>query len=215
MPDVPVAEDYIRVDYKGISVCYTRPLDGGGRTFGQDYLKVLPFRIGRRERVFEWCTGPGFIGFSLLAHGLCDTLCLADINPAAIAACETTIRENGLEDRVTLYHSDCLDQIPETEAWDLVVGNPPHSGIRRDIPHRPPELLYFDENWTVHKRFYASVGRFLKPQAVILIIECVRWSEAEDFRAMIEDSGLVLRRSFACEKDPDKYYVWVEKPAAV
>jgi hypothetical protein len=79
----------------------------------------------KQSRVFEWCSGPGFIGFSMLAHGLCETLCLADINDEAVEACQKTIRDNRLEARVAVYESDNLTNIPREEQWDLVVGNPP------------------------------------------------------------------------------------------
>lgn len=55
-----------------------------------------------------------------------ETLCLADVNPRAVRACRKTIRERGLENRVTVYESDNLDAIPADERWDLVVSNPPH-----------------------------------------------------------------------------------------
>jgi hypothetical protein len=68
--------------YGGIRVHYKRHLDGGGSGFGQDFIPFLRGRgIPKQARAFEWCAGPGFIGFSLLGHGLCETLCLADINP--------------------------------------------------------------------------------------------------------------------------------------
>ncbi|MGZ9104358.1 MAG: hypothetical protein ACXW3M_00750, partial [Rhodoplanes sp.] len=55
---------------------------------------------------------PGFIGFSLLAHDLCETLCVADINPEAVAACRRTVEANRLSDRVSVYQSDNLKDIP-------------------------------------------------------------------------------------------------------
>ena len=63
------------------------------------FCKVLDYQV--QPRAFEWCAGPRFIGFSLLGHGLCDTLCLADINPEAVSACERTIADNALTDRVS------------------------------------------------------------------------------------------------------------------
>ena len=42
--------------------------DGGGRTFGIDYLPLFQdLGMPREPRVFEWCAGPGFTGFALLA----------------------------------------------------------------------------------------------------------------------------------------------------
>jgi hypothetical protein len=46
-----------------IEVFYKIELDGGGTTFGQDYLPVIkdcyPDRVF--NRAYEWCSGPGFI----------------------------------------------------------------------------------------------------------------------------------------------------------
>jgi tRNA1(Val) A37 N6-methylase TrmN6 len=117
---------YKRATFAGIRVSYKSHLDGGGRGFGQDFIPLLQhYGLTRQQRVFEWCAGPGFIGFSLLGHGLCDTLCLADINPESVRACQRTIAENALSDRVSVYCSDNLKSIPPEEQWDLVVSNPP------------------------------------------------------------------------------------------
>ena len=128
------------VTYGDIQVNYRDHLDGGGRTFGIDYLPLFhDLGMPRQARVFEWCAGPGFIGFGLLGHGFCDTLCLADINPEAVEACRRTVAQNGLAERVAVYRSDNLDAIPTSERWDLVVGNPPHFS---DIS--PGELRFHD-----------------------------------------------------------------------
>src|SRR5262249_50910480 len=111
----------------GTRVSYKNHLHGGGRAFGQDFIPLLQgLGLPERSRAFEWCAGPGFIGFSLLAHGLCETLCLADINPEAVRACQRTIADHALSDRVSVYCSDNLRDIPKSEQWDLVVSNPPH-----------------------------------------------------------------------------------------
>ena len=88
-----------------------------------DYLRNRG--MPKQARTFEWCAGPGFIGFRLLGAGLTETLCLADINPQAVAACRRSIKDNALAARVNVYQSDNLANIPQSEQWDLVVGNPP------------------------------------------------------------------------------------------
>ena len=121
------------VRYGDVRVHYKKHLDGGGSSFGQGYIPFLKTRgMPKQPRVFEWCSGPAFIGFSLLAHGLCETLCLADINEDAIEACRRTIRTNRLADRVSLYRSDNLTAIPASERWDLVVRVLPRHRQRRD-----------------------------------------------------------------------------------
>ncbi len=80
------------VTYGDIRVSYRDHLDGGGRTFGMDYLPLFhDLGMPRQSRVFEWCAGPGFIGFALLGHGFCERLCLADINPEAVEASWRTV----------------------------------------------------------------------------------------------------------------------------
>jgi hypothetical protein len=79
-----------RTAFGGLQISFARHLDGGGPTFGQEFVPFLRSRgMPVQPRAFEWCAGPGFIGFSLLSNGLCQTLCLADINPQAVAALPT------------------------------------------------------------------------------------------------------------------------------
>lgn len=183
-----IVERWREVEYAGVKVSYKQRLDGGGSTFGQDYITWLKaLEMPRQGRVFEWCSGPAFIGFSMLAHGLCDTLFLADINPWAVEACRRTVERNGLGGRVTVVHSDNLEQVPPSERFDLVVGNPPHF-----IDRLEGNLRAFDEGWEIHRRFYASIGRFLNPAGVCLIQENAQGSKTDDFRRMIADGGLDL-----------------------
>ena len=172
--------------YGGIRVHYMKHLDGGGSGFGQDYIPLLrEWGVPKQGRVFEWCAGPGFIGFSLLGHGLCDTLCLADINTQAVEACRRTIAGNRLGARVAVYQSDNLAEIPASERWDLVVSNPPHF-----VDYLIGDLRGHDPDWRVHHGFYAAVGKHLNPSGVVVIQENNRGSTAETFRPMIEESGL-------------------------
>jgi predicted RNA methylase len=171
-----------------IRVHYMRHLDGGGSSFGQDYIPLLQnWGMPRQTRVFEWCAGPAFIGFSLLGHGQCESLCLADINPEAVEACRRTIRDNGLADRVSVYHSDNLAGIPPAERWDLVVSNPPHH-----VDAFFGDLRGHDPDWRIHRAFYGSVEPHLNPGGIIVLQENNRGSTAETFRAMIEDAGLSI-----------------------
>jgi SAM-dependent methyltransferase len=181
--------------YGDIRVNYRDHLDGGGRTSGMEYLPLFhDLGMPLQPRVFEWCSGPGFIGFALLGHGFCDTLCLADINPEAVEACRLTLAQNALAERVTVYQSNNLEDIPSSEQWDLVVGNPPHF-----IDISPGELRFHDQDWTLHRRFFATIGRFLKPSGMIVLLENNRGSTADTFRSMIEAAGLCIVFVHNCE----------------
>lgn len=188
---IPGKTEYATVTFANIDVSYYFRLDGGGQDFGQDYLRAVRTLPTKPKRVFEWCSGPAFIGFSMLAHGLCDSLCLADVNPEAVEACRYTVKKNNLGDRVSVYHSDNLDGIPKSEKWDLVVSNPPHSGTNRIIRewgNNP--LIYMDNEWQLHRRFWRRVKQNLNPSGVVLIQENSNLSRVSDFSRMIENNGM-------------------------
>jgi len=203
---------YSEVDWAGLRVSFKRHLDGGGSTFGQDFIPLLRRRgMPKVARAFEWCAGPGFIGFSLLAHGLCETLCLADVNPEAVAACRRTIARNRLGDKVAVHLSDNLRDIPPSEQWDLVVSNPPHF-VDSGIGH----LRYHDPDWRVHRGFFADIVRHLRPGGVVVLQENTAGSTPATFAPMIAEAR--LRLVFEQDAEPSRstesrmYYLGIMRP---
>jgi methylase of polypeptide subunit release factors len=138
----------------------------------------------KQERAFEWCCGPGFIGFSMLGNGLCETLCLSDINPAAVSSCQHTVRANKLADRVSVYQSDNLKSIPRSEIWNLIVSNPPHF-----VDQYEGDIRAHDPDWQIQRNFFETVSDHLAEDGVIVLQENNRGSTVEAFRPMIEQSG--------------------------
>jgi hypothetical protein len=151
------------VDFLDISVAFQPCLDGGGSRFGQEFVQVVAATLGFSKHVFEFRSGPGFIGVLLLAHGICERLTLAHINPAAITACQTTIQSNQLDHRRSAHVSDGLADIPNTEYWDLIVGNPPH-WPKRAIGDS--SLLKHDIDLQVHQRFFQRAPTVFKDGGV-------------------------------------------------
>jgi len=201
---------YSRVRYGDIDVYYKRFLDGGGTDFGQDFIRLFGARrVPRQSRLFEWCAGPGFIGFSLLAHGFCETLCLADINPAAVRAARLTVRRNRLANQVTVYRSDSLRDIPATECWNVIVSNPPHF----DDAAFKNEIRAYDRDWHLHRDFFRDAPRFLAPGGVIVLQENNQGSTAETFRPMAAAAGLRVVFVENCRgtltSQPNYFYVGI------
>ena len=215
-----IENDYIRpalrklrpsrhVRYAGIGINYRAELDGGGTEFGQDFISFFAARqMPRQERIFEWCSGPAFISFSLLGHGYCNSLCVADINPDAVASCRQTVNVNKLEDRVSVYQSDNLNNIPRSEKWDLVVSNPPHF-----IDQYEGDIRAHDPGWRIHREFFATIGDFLTAGGVIVLQENNRGSTVETFREMIGQAGLeiVFTDGYfpALTKESSFYYIGI------
>lgn len=91
------------------------------------FVELFDSRCPNRvfTNTFEWCSGPGFIGFALLEAGLTENLVLADISEDAMACAKQTVDHNPkIKERVHYYVSDNMKSIPKSEKFDLVVGNP-------------------------------------------------------------------------------------------
>lgn len=164
--------------FGNIEVHYTDALDGDGSSMAEMFVDYIKTNYGHRlpfECAFEWCAGPGFIGFALLSEKICKRLVLADINAKAVEAARSTVYHNGLDDLVTVYQGDNLAAIAAHEKFDLVVGNPPnyycinpahpaHGALSNDL--RPS-----DPHWNIHRAFYESISSFLREDAVLCIEE--------------------------------------------
>ena len=100
-------EEFVCQGNNPITVFFTMDTNGGGSFFGQDYIPTIQRKYPGRKfpKVFEWCSGPGFIGFSILSHGLCDRLCLNDLYNPALELVELTVQhpENNCADLVSSY----------------------------------------------------------------------------------------------------------------
>lgn len=158
--------------YGGIDVIYESEVDGGGMRMAPPLIEFIQQRFGADRHfstVFEWCAGPAFIGFGLLAEGMCDALCLADVSPKAIDCVNRTISVNRLQDRVRAYVSNNMESVPRHERFDLVVGNPP--SFCASGPALDGNILAHDPDWKIHAGFYSQIVSFLNPNALTLVLE--------------------------------------------
>lgn len=197
-----------------------RSLDGGAQAFGSQILQTVASLNLNPGRAFDWCSGYGGVGYRLLQQGLCDHLVLGDINPEALDLARRTAADNDLKN-VTIYETDCLDQIPDHEQWDLVVGNPPHftedlsTYLRRPgiAKHWPVQLfherIWRDPDWQLHKRFFASIGKHLRPEGAIVICETWAGSRPETFESMVKENGYLYETR---DGEGDFWIMIVRKP---
>lgn len=181
----------IAANHAGLIVFDRREQHWAGLAVGRDFPRVLnELGVGRCGRLFEFCAGPGYIGYALLANGWCETLALSDIDGESIATAMRTAAYNRIEDRVAGYASDVLDDIPASEKWDVVVGNPPAFESHPDKHLAAGDWdRGFDTNWNVRRRFYASVKAHMNPGGVVVMSENVRGSDPAVFEEMIRAGG--------------------------
>ncbi len=76
------------------------------------------------RNVLDLCTGNGSLA-CLAAMAYPDIhVTGADISPDALAVARINVDKHGLQERITLVHSDGLAQTPGP--WDLILCNPPY-----------------------------------------------------------------------------------------
>jgi len=168
-------------------------MDGGGTWFGQEYAAIIQQRYPGRvfERCYEWCSGPAFIGFNILDHGLCRSLCASDIYNSAIDRVRETAAANGLE-CVSAYATGTVAGLPDHEQFDLVVANPPH--FLQCPGDENYQRIAVDQNWAAHQEFFANIGRHLMPDGIVLLQENQAGSlnRELDFKPFIDAAGLEI-----------------------
>lgn len=179
-----------------IDVFYQPNHNGGGMDFGQDYIQLISSRYEKSfDKVYEFCSGPGFIGFSLMGAGLAKNIVLSDIYEPVAEVIDKTIEVNGLEGRVNFYNISGVSLLPATNI-DLVVSNPPHFLSTQDWLGHIENRIYIDENWEIHREFYSNIGEKLSDDGVVLFQENALGSSVSDFEEMISDGGLEITDVF-------------------
>lgn len=183
---------YITKGLNKYKVSWAEEHNGGGMLHGEEYPAIIstlyPGRIF--ENCFEWCSGPGFIGYNILDHGLCKNLVFTDIHKPVLDLAALTAKENNLVDKVKIYHGGTIDVIPKGTKIDLVVSNPPHfSRLGVEKPNR----LFDDPNWDIHRLFFKYIGDYLTDDGIILLQENGSGSGLGGvFEGMIKENGFKI-----------------------
>jgi 16S rRNA G966 N2-methylase RsmD len=208
--------DELTIDKKflvnDIIVYYHQSLDGGGSGFGLRYKDVIKeiYKNKVFKNCFEWCSGPGFIGFDLLSHDICENLFLGEIYPPAIKSIEKTIThlDSKYQGQVSCAHIKAISDLPKEWKFDLVVSNPPHwnpdlNQMSTIISFR--DRICADVGWKLHNEFFKNIKEHLSPDGIILLQEQSNASGPEMFRSMIEHNGLRINDCY-WEHDVKNFY---------
>jgi methylase of polypeptide subunit release factors len=181
--------------FRNMKVFYRADLDGGGTWYGTEYPTIVKQLYPNRifTRCYEWCSGPGFIGYSLLDHGICQSLCLSDLWYPAIEAAELTklYSDNDCSDKVTTYLLNDLALLPEHEYFDLIVANPPHFPSKVSQKYNNNRICT-DTNWQAHQNFFKNIKSHLTSDGIILLQESMVGSTSKDFEEFIDSADLQI-----------------------
>jgi len=179
-----------------ITMFYEQEQDGGGTSFGMEYDKIIAKLYPERvfTRCYEWCSGPGFIGYYLLDRGVCQSICLSDMYSPSIDSANFTAESNQCKDQVTTYVLDDLSLLPAEEKFDLVVGNPPHFVNKKSLSHVSDNQIRcaVDQDWKTHQNFFKHIGNHLLPGGIILLQENMYGSTADTFAPYVNEAGMSI-----------------------
>ncbi|NTV10151.1 MAG: 50S ribosomal protein L3 N(5)-glutamine methyltransferase [Zoogloea sp.] len=123
----------------------------------------------------DLCTGSGCLAI-LMAHVFPNAEIVAvDISPEALEVAARNVADYGLQDRIRLVRSDCLDQVPE-QKFDFILSNPPYvtadsmASLPAEYRHEPSLALGAGEDGLdIVRRILADAPRFLTPDGVLAV----------------------------------------------
>ena len=173
---------------QGIKIKYHPSMEGGGIYRSPMFIEVLSLIAPNRifNHCLEWCSGPGFIGYSLLGKGLCKQLDLADIwQPSLTAAKAVKAPCN-----VDTWHIRNLCDIQPPRMYDLIVANPPW--WPGNLLQNQHNRLGADPELAILKKFLKDAKNYLTPNGLIVLVEGQTYTGPKDISNALADTGLEL-----------------------
>jgi len=186
--DNPVLPLSHETECQGIKIKYHPSMEGGGIYRSPMFIEVLSLIAPNRifNHCLEWCSGPGFIGFSLLGKGLCKQLDLADIwQPSLTAA-------NAVKSpcKVDTWHIRNLCDIQPPRMYDLIVANPPW--WPGNLLPNQQNRLGADPELATLKKFFIDAKNYLTHDGLIVLGEGQTYTGPKDIVNVLADTGLEL-----------------------
>jgi len=165
-----------------IGIHYTEQTNGGGSFFLLDYIDYFSEHYPNKtfNHALEWCAGPGFIGFGVLACEVCSHITLLETFDTAIDLLHKTINNSNISN-ATVVHADNVDALEGK--YDLIIGNPPHfseyklmqkNAYYSNHTKENWERIAVDTNWDIHREFFTNIKKSMGIDCLILLAENTR-----------------------------------------
>ncbi|CAM4157995.1 50S ribosomal protein L3 N(5)-glutamine methyltransferase [Bordetella tumbae] len=131
-----------------------------------------PFEV---TRALDMCTGSGCLAIlTALAFPNADVDAV-DVSTDALEVARRNVDEYGLQDRLTLHHSNLFDALPHA-AYDVIVCNPPYvnSQSMDELPHEyrhEPSLALAGgtDGMDLVRRILQAAPKYLSPEGVLVL----------------------------------------------
>jgi methylase of polypeptide subunit release factors len=152
-----------------------------GEHAAQGAIRMIRERNLKNLNILDIGCGVGIIGLTiytkLSSEGIVSEIVFSDINIFNLHSLKRTLKSNNLEHllgkKIRCYLSDGLQHIPETEKFDIIIGNPPHFISKKDSEEwlSPGKLGTYDADWGFHKSFYNACSTLLKEKGEVWMFE--------------------------------------------
>ena len=138
------------------------------------------------RRILDLCCGGGCIGLAAAHYNPGARVDLVDLDQQALALAKENREKLGLEDRVTLYHSDLFASLPR-ECYDLILSNPPYvdAADLASMPaeyHREPELALGSgsDGLTLTRQILSRAADYLADSGLLVVEVGNSWEALEE-----------------------------------
>ena len=123
------------------------------------------------RRGYEWCSGSGPLGYTLLDENIVEHITFSDLYQVGIDDCLATAQHNNITNSVDAFLSSTIAGIPQIDALDLVVSNPPHCWSQDPLAPFFQDPYLLDQDMVAHKEFFKNIKARLSEKAELFIIE--------------------------------------------
>jgi len=126
-------------------------------------------------RLLDVGTGSGALALALAANLPHAVVIAVDLSPAALAVARENAAELGLRERIRFVESDLLEGLAETQAFDVIVSNPPYipegdrGGLHAEVREFEPESALFagEDGLAVYRRLIPQAWAALRPGGLL------------------------------------------------
>ncbi|MDR7272597.1 release factor glutamine methyltransferase [Pelomonas saccharophila] len=155
--------------------------------FADSLPLVKHFKVRPGESVLDVGTGSGVIGIFACYQGAARVVGV-DINPAAVQSATHNAQAHGFAGTMEVLQSNLFEALGK-EQFDVITANLP---FRNKPAHDVVAMSQWDTDFRTNTRFFAEVGRHLKPQGRIYFVQS-NFGEIEAMQRLAQAAGLQTR----------------------